>query len=178
MSTQYIEVRGKKHKVEPVSKIYFRGLTECLGDLADVDLLSKSAKTIKKVLVPTITDDIIVKSNEDENFYLWHPSVEPEEISDLILGCGRCYRLQKLEEAKAKGDEAAIAEQEEGLRIINEYLRMPLLPSDENETEGSASTSVLDVQATQVPDTESEGEVEKLKAEIARLKQQQGVSNT
>lgn len=122
MNNQTINIRNQQYKVEPVSKIYFRGLTECLRDLGDVDLLSKSAKTIKKVIIPTISDDIIVKSDEDEEFYLWHPSVEPEEINDIILNCARCYRLTKLEEAKTKGDEQAIAEHTEGLAIIDKYL--------------------------------------------------------
>jgi hypothetical protein len=117
-----IDVRGQKYKVEPVSKIYFRGLTECLRDLGDVDLLSKSAKTIKKVIIPTIREDIITKGDGDEEFYLWHPSVEPEEINDIILKCARCYRLQKLEEAKVKGDKDAQAEHQEGLNIIAEFL--------------------------------------------------------
>ncbi|ALF52250.1 hypothetical protein ACX27_04300 [Nostoc piscinale CENA21] len=122
MSDQFIDIRNRSYKVEPVSKIYFRGLTECLRDLGDVDLLSKSAKTIKKVIIPTIPDEIINRGDGDEEFYLWQPSVEPEEINDIILKCARCYRLQKLEEAKSKGDEGAIAEHTEGLAIIDKYL--------------------------------------------------------
>lgn len=122
MNDQFIEIRNQKFKVEPVSKIYFRGLTECLRDLGDVDLLSKSAKAIKKVIIPTIPDSVIVRGDGEEEFYLWHPSVEPEEINDIILKCARCYRLQKLEEAKAKGDEQAIAEHTEGLAIIDKFL--------------------------------------------------------
>ncbi|MEW6499097.1 MAG: hypothetical protein AB1589_42420, partial [Cyanobacteriota bacterium] len=64
--TNTVIIRNKQYKVEPVSKIYFRGLTECLRDLGDVDLLSKSAKTIKKVIIPTIPEDIIIKGDGDE----------------------------------------------------------------------------------------------------------------
>lgn len=145
MANQQIEIRGRQYKVEPVSKIYFRGLTECLRDLGDVDLLSKSAKTIKKVIISTIPDDIIVKSDDEDEFYLWHPSVEPEEINDIILKCARCYRITKLEEAKAKGDEAAIAEHTEGLKIIDKFLN----PEGIITVESSVVTESSEIEALQ-----------------------------
>lgn len=151
MSDQFIEIRNQKFKVEPVSKIYFRGLTECLKDLGDVDLLSKSAKTIKKVIIPTISDSIIIRSDGEEEFYLWHPSVEPEEVNDIILKCARCYRLQKLEEARNKGDEQAIAEHTEGLAIIDKFLN---------------PDGVITVESEVVSD---QSEVESLKARIRQL---------
>ncbi|MBD2365251.1 hypothetical protein H6G36_29545 [Anabaena minutissima FACHB-250] len=151
MADQFIEIKNQQFKVEPVSKIYFRGLTECLRDLGDVDLLSKSAKTIKKVIIPTIPDDIILRGDGEEEFYLWHPSVEPEEINDIILKCARCYRTLKLEEAKAKGDEQAIAEHTEGLVIIDKYLN----------PEG-----IITVESTAINSTETP---EQLKARIKEL---------
>lgn len=157
-AANYVEIRGTQYKVEPVSKIYFRGLTECLTDLSDVDYLSKSAKTIKKVIIPTISNEIIVKGDLEEEFYLWHSSVEPEEINDTILKIARCFRLQKLEQAKAKGDKDAIAEHTEGLELINQYL-------------GYANETVISVSP---PSENSEqSELEKLRAQVKILKQSQ-----
>lgn len=151
MSKNVATIRGTEYPVQPVSKVYFRGLTECLTDLGDVDFLSKSAKTIKKVLIPTIPDSIICKGDLDEEFYLWSESVEPEEITEIILKIARCYRLQKLEKAKLDGNSEEVKEHEEGLRIINQYLE----PQD---------TVTIDIP----PPTVSE--IEQLKAEIKALK--------
>jgi hypothetical protein len=153
-----INIRNKQYKVEPVSKIYFRGLTECLRDLGDVDLLSKSAKTIKKVIVPTIPDDIIIKGDGDEEFFLWNSTVEPEEINDIILNCARCYRVQKLEEAKSKGDAEAIAEHTEGLAIIDKFLNP-----------NSVEEGIVTIESTPVT-ANGKSEIDELKEEIRLLK--------
>jgi hypothetical protein len=153
-AANYVKIRDTEYKVEPVSKIYFRGLTECLTDLSDVDYLSKSAKTIKKVIIPTIADSIICKGDLEEEFYLWHSSVEPEEINEIILKIARCFRLQKIEQAKAKGDKAAIAEHEEGLALINKYLEpTPVISSVE------------------LPSNSDADELEKLRSELKILKE-------
>ena len=159
-----INIRGNQYKVEPVSKIYFRGLTECLRDLGDVDLLSKSAKTIKKVIVPTIPEDIIIKGDGDEEFFLWNSTVEPEEINDIILNCARCYRVQKLEEAKVKGDQGAIAEHTEGLEIIDRFLN----PNRDEE-------GIITVESTSVS-SNGKTELEELREEIKSLKAGKDVS--
>ena len=151
-----INIRNKQYKVEPVSKIYFRGLTECLRDLGDVDLLSKSAKTIKKVIVPTVPEDIIIKGDGDEEFFLWNSTVEPEEINDIILNCARCYRAQKLEEAKVKDDQEAIAEHTEGLQIIDKFLN----PNHEEE-------GIVTIESTV---TNGKTELEELREELRLLK--------
>jgi hypothetical protein len=160
-ATNYVKIRDTEYKVEPVSKIYFRGLTECLTDLSDVDYLSKSAKTIKKVIIPTIADSIICKGDLEEEFYLWHSSVEPEEINEIILKIARCFRLQKIEEAKTKGDKAAIAEHEEGLALINQYLKPGV-----TELISYSSDATTESDAAQA-------ELEALRKELKVLKSQQ-----
>ncbi len=154
-----ITIRNRQYKVEPVSKIYFRGLTECLRDLGDVDLLSKSAKAIKKVIIPTIPDDVIVRGEGDEEFFLWHPSVEPEEINDIILNCARCYRVQKLEEAKAKDDQEAIAQHTEGLELIDKYLNPEGIITVVSTTLSINSNEKI-----------NQSELEELRAELKALK--------
>jgi hypothetical protein len=174
MDGNFLEIRGNNYKVEPVSKIYFRGLTECLADLGDVDYLSKSAKTIKKVIIPTIPDTIICKGDLDEEFYLWHSSVEPEEINDIILKIARCFRLQKIEQAREKGDEAAIKEHEEGLVLINQYLKSDVdIKFEEVKTypEDSDNEDAETIEKYRFGSSQQD-EIEKLRAELKVLKQQ------
>lgn len=171
-AANYIDIRGTQYKVEPVSKIYFRGLTECLRDLGDVDLLSKSAKTIKKVIIPTIPDNVVLKGEGDDEFYLWHPSAEPEEINDLILKCARCYRLQKLEEAKAKGDNSAIAEHTEGLNLLEKYLGIQNSITVESQT---VNTEVVALPESEHPQTPiyTQEDMDELKAQLEELRKSQ-----
>lgn len=170
--TNYIQVRGIEYKVEPVSKIYFRGLTECLTDLSDVDYLSKSAKTIKKVIIPTISNEIIVKGDLEEEFYLWHSSVEPEEINDIILKIARCFRLQKLEQAKDKGDKEAIAEHTEGLNLLEKYLGAENTITVESEPIKSKRVALLESEYSETPIYTQEN-MDELKAQIEQLRQSQ-----
>lgn len=117
-----ITFRDKEYPVNPVSKVYFRALTECLNNLGDVDNLSRSAKAIKKVIIPSIGNDVIQLLDPDTEFYIWEETIEPAEINDLILLIVRCFRLQMIARAKAKGNETEVALHEEGLAMVNKYL--------------------------------------------------------
>lgn len=122
-----IAIRGKTYKVEPFSSVYFKGLIACFGNVEDVTSFHKTARTIKEIVVPTLPDTIIyaVEQKDESLLYLWHHSVEPDEVHAIVLQLVRCFRLQKIAEARAKGDERAVREHFNGLKVV--YKRMPEL---------------------------------------------------
>ncbi|MEW6497213.1 MAG: hypothetical protein AB1589_32630, partial [Cyanobacteriota bacterium] len=71
--------------------------------------------------------------------------------------CARCYRVQQLEEANAKGDQDAIAEHTEGLQIIDKFLN----PNHEEE-------GIVTVESTVTSNGKTE--LEELREEIRLLK--------
>ncbi|MEM7117149.1 MAG: hypothetical protein AAF614_32245 [Chloroflexota bacterium] len=123
MEANSVEFRKVAYTVNSVSKVYFRALTECLRDLGDVDNLSNSAKAIKKVIIPTIPEEVIIKGELDEEFYVWHQSIEPEEINELILKVVGCFRLQQIKKAEEKGDKEELKQHQEGLELVEKYLQ-------------------------------------------------------
>lgn len=95
-----IKIDNIEYQVEPFKDIHFIQVIRCMSaeGVQDIDFQSKAAQSIKEIIVPSISEEIISRTSAGTYFF----NLDSDDLRDLVMQLTVHYWQYKLEYAQAK----------------------------------------------------------------------------
>lgn len=150
-------IQGEEYEVEPFNDKYLRPFYSLVVDQRDPLSDSYAINTLKKIVVPTLPDEIAAESGIHKDFYQWTPFIPFEEIFHFVMGIMRCQRLYTIDFIESKktlnaGDRKRLSTLKDSLEAIDKAIEKGEIAEEEDifvDAEAVEDGDTLDVDVTE-----------------------------